>query len=173
MNKNYVLLILIGIISIHFSSCEEACDATDSDEIGGEFFTVEYRDPSGTNYLESIYNQNGIIVFLDTTGGESPNPKFELITPGFKDGKFGPFDFTERYIQQTNQAVNGAALFANPLSFNYFIKKDTFGQDTLRVEFLVSLDECRQYWQYIRYFLNGNPLNQYENQRQAEIVIIE
>ena len=113
MNKNYILLILIAIVSIHFSSCEEACDATDSDEIGGEFFTVEYRNPAGTNYLESIYNQNGIIVFLDTTGGESPSPKYELITPGFKDGKFGPFNFTERYIQLLATWLSAPAVIPN------------------------------------------------------------
>ncbi|MEM6801935.1 MAG: hypothetical protein AAF696_11065 [Bacteroidota bacterium] len=173
MHRIYLLFILIFLSLLQFTACEDPCEGIESDEIGREFFTLEYRDPTGTNYLESIYNQNGIIVFLDTTGGQSSRPKYELITPGFADGKFGPFKFTERFIQQTNQAVNGAALFAKPLSFDYFIKKDTFGQDTLKVEFLVGVNECREFWEYIRYSLNGNPLTQYENQRQAEIVIIE
>lgn len=173
MKKTFFLIIAFILSALLFVSCEDPCEGIESDEIGAEFFTVEYKDASGSNYLESIYNLNGVIVFVDTAGGTSPSPKYELISPGYKDGKFGPFNFTERYIQETNEAVNGSALYENPLSFDYFIKKDTFGQDTLRVEFLVAVDECREYWKYIRYFLNGDPLSQYENQQQAEILIVE
>lgn len=173
MRKIFFVILGISLISVNVISCEDPCEGIESDEIGSEFFTVEYKDPTGTNYLESIYNPNGIIVFLDTAGGESSSPQYELISPGYENGKFGPFNFTERYIQQTNEAVNGSALYENPLSFDYYIKKDTFGQDTLRVEFLVSVDACREYWKYIRYYLNGDPLTQYENQQQAEILIVE
>lgn len=173
MRKLFLLILGISLASLYMVSCEDPCEGIESDEIGGEFFTVEYKDASGTNYLESIYNLNGIIVFLDTAGGTSSSPQYELITPGYKDGKFGPFNFTKRYVQETNEAINGSALYENPLAFDYFIKKDTFGQDTLRVEFLVAVDDCREYWRYIRYFLNGEPLTQYENQQQAEILIVE
>lgn len=173
MKKTHLVIIIIFILLLNLISCEDPCNGVISDQIGGEFFTIEYRDPSGTNYLESIYNLNGIIVFVDLEGGESTSPKYELISPGYEEGKFGPFNFTESFIQETNQAVNGPALYGNPMAFDYYIKKDTIGQDTLRVEFLVGVDGCRQYWDHIRYFLNGDPLSQYENQRQAEILIVE
>ena len=165
-------LIVLSII-ILATACNDPCDGSSNDEVGGEFFTVEYRDPSGANYLTSTYNPNGIIVFLDTAGGESPNPKYELVSPGYENGKFGPFYFTERFIKATNDEVNSVLLFQNEYKFDYFIKKDTFGQDTLSVHFLVSVDECSYNWASIRYSLNGDPLPDYVDQRQAEIVIVE
>ena len=155
------------------TACNDPCEGSQNDEVGGEFFTVEYRDATGANNLTSKYNPNGIVVFLDTAGGENPNPKYELITPGYKDGKFGPFYFTERFLQATNGEVNSVLLFQNEYKFDYFIKKDTFGQDTFSVHFLVGVDECSYSWESIRYSINGDPLPQYDNQREVAIIITE
>ena len=168
------LLGLIVVAAIAFQGCDNSCKNAESEEIGGEFFTVEYRRTAdGKNYINEIYNQSGLIVFLDTTGGESPSPEYELITPGFEDGKFGPFFFTERYVDAASEQINDILLFNKSYAFDYYIKKDTYGQDTLRVEFLVGVNECSFEWSSIDYFLNGVPLPQYENQTSAEIIITE
>ncbi len=164
-------LLALGIIAL-FVSCDP-CENEVSDPIGGEFFTVEYRSPAGENYLITKYNPANVVVYLDSSGGNSPVPKLRLITPGFADGKFGPFTFTERFVNPGTGAINTVQLYGKPYRYNYLIKKDTYGQDTLSVDFLVTLDECRAYWAYIRYSLNGDPLPAYDGQRQAAIVIQE
>ncbi|MEM7372178.1 MAG: hypothetical protein AAF587_26405 [Bacteroidota bacterium] len=165
-----VLFLVLASFSLH--SCIKPCNPSNNAEVGDEFFTVTYQNPSGTNYLE-IYNPSGIVVFLDSTGGESASPKFELISPGFADGKFGPFFFTEKFVDLASNEINLPLLFQRPLRFDYYIKKDTYGQDTLSVEFLLNVDECNYDWSYINYFLNGAPLPQYDGQTSADIVIVE
>lgn len=167
---------LIGLLiftSYFFQGCVDNCKGTSGADVGGEYFTVEYKTPSGENYLTSIYNLSGVVVFLDTTGGKAASPKYELIDPGYADGKFGPFFYTDRYISAINEQINNVLLFGQNFKFDYYIKKDTYGQDTLSVEFLLGVDECNYKWQTISYSLNGVPLPEYQNQRQAAIVIEE
>ncbi|MEM7657515.1 MAG: hypothetical protein AAF399_15380 [Bacteroidota bacterium] len=164
----------IGAIVLFWvtAACNKPCDPNLNAVVGEEFFTVEYQDATGTNYLD-IYNPDGVVVFLDTTGGTSATPRFELITPGFENGKFGPFEFTEKFtVQQTNE-INLPLLFGKPFQYDYFIKKDTYGQDTITVSFLLEADECNYNWTYIRYAKNGEPLPQYENQTQVNMVFVE
>lgn len=165
------LLCLLALVSLQ--SCFDQCDANQIPEVGGEFFTVTYLDSLGTNYLASIYDQNAVVVFLDSTGGEDPSPEFELVTPGFANDKFGPFAFTERYIDARNEVFNDVLLFGREYNFDYYIRKDTYGVDTFRVSFLLGVDECGSFWQSITYARNGDRMPQYDNQRMADIVIIE
>jgi hypothetical protein len=158
---------------IFFTSCVDNCKNAQNGEVGGEFFTVEYVNGDGVNYIEEIYNPSGIVVFLDTTGGEDRIPDYELITPGFEDGKFGPFFFTERYTDAATEQINNILLFNKRFKFDYYFKKDTYGQDTLSVEFLLGVDECGYEWSSINYFHNGVLLDDYINQRNAAIVIEE
>lgn len=160
------------LLSLSLHSCINPCNPNNNADVGDEFFTVTYQDGSGTNYLD-IYNPSGIVVFLDSTGGESSSPKFELITPGYADGKFGPFFFTEKFVDIASNEINLPLLFERPLRFDYYIKKDTYGQDTISVEFLLEVDECNYNWAYINYFQNGNPLPLYDGQTGANIVIVE
>ncbi|MEL7531814.1 MAG: hypothetical protein AAFN10_10925, partial [Bacteroidota bacterium] len=85
----YLLSTLILGLAIMFSACEPECDPSKDEFVGDELFTVEYKTTDGQNYLNSIYNLSEVVVFLDTTGGTDPNPKYELIEPGYEDGKFG------------------------------------------------------------------------------------
>ncbi|MEL6676919.1 MAG: hypothetical protein AAFR61_32225 [Bacteroidota bacterium] len=168
--KSSLVLLCLGVM---LNSCADPCEGKENDEVGGEFFTVEYVNPAGQNYLNSIYNLNQVVVWLDTTGGESANPKYELINPGYAGGKFGPFNFTERYINPANESFNNVLLLGKKYKFDYFFKKDTYGQDTLRVEFFLDVDECHFFWSSIRYFLNGTELPEYAGMRNAEIVVTE
>ncbi len=165
------LLILVALIFM--TACTETCPSNLPDPVGGEFFTVTYLDSAGTNYLTSIYDKNGIVVYLDTTGGEDPTPDYELINPGYSGEKFGPFEFTDRYISATNEVFNDILLFGRQYNFDYYIRKDTYGVDTFRVSFLLDVDECSSFWKSIRYFRNGEPLLAYDDQRNADIVITE
>lgn len=165
------LLCLLALVSLQ--SCFDQCDTNQLPDVGGEFFTVTYLDSLGTNYLASIYDQNGVVVYLDSTGGEDPSPEYELILPGFADDKFGPFTFTERFIDARNEIFNDVLLFGRQYDFDYYIRKDTYGVDTFKVSFLLGVDECGSFWESIYYSRNGDRLSAYDNQRMADIVIIE
>lgn len=173
MNMKYLLSTFVLGLAILFIACEPECDPSKDEFVGDESFTVEYKTTDGQNYLNSIYNLAEVVVFLDTAGGADPNPKYELIEPGYKDGKFGPFGFTERYLNQARNQVNSALLFGEPFRFDYYFKKDTYGVDTLTVEFTLGVTNCNTFWQTLNYYLNGELLPEYTNQQQAAIVITE
>lgn len=176
MFKNFVstfLLLSVLVSTLFLTSCEEECASNPSEDIGDEFFTVEYVSPSGVNYLDNVYDPSEVVVYMDPTGGENPFPEFELIRPGFAEGKFGPFNYTEIFVNQATGATNDIRLFGIPYNYDYFFKKGDFGQDTLSLQFLLNVDECGHEWRYIRFSLNGELLTEYQDLQQAEIVITE
>lgn len=158
---------------ILLTACEPECDPSLDERVGDEMFTVEYKTPGGKNFLNEVYDLSNVVVYLDTAGSTNPLPKFELIKPGYKDGKFGPFSFTERYINQARNEVNSVLLYGETLRFDYFFRKDTYGVDTLTVTFRLGASVCNTYWDQISYSLNGELLPAYENQQQPQIVITE
>lgn len=167
----FVGLALSLLVSL-MAACTESCDPNTNAEVGEEFFTVTYQDSDGNNLLDS-YNPDQIVVFWDSTGGEDPTPDFQLISPGYEDGKFGPFLFTQRYTDAATNNVNLPVLFGQTTAYDYYIRKGNNDVDTFRVEFLLGVDECNYFWEQINYFLNGDPLVAFSGARQAEIVITE
>jgi hypothetical protein len=173
MKFSPIHLLGILLLTLLASACTDPCENKVDEEVGDEFFTVTYLTPAGENYLEEVYNPANIVVFLDTTGGQSASPRFEAIRPGYNNGKFGPFFFTERFVSPIDNGVNQALLLGKRFNYDYYIKKDTFGIDTLKVSFLLEADECHFYWRDISYSVNGIPLIQNFGQQQADIVIRE
>ena len=141
--------------------------------VGTQYFTVEYVDEDGRNYLNSIYNKANVNVFVDFSGGTKPNTEYTRIEPGYENGKFGPFNYTEMFVDPISGEVNTTLLYGNLIRYDYYIKKDTFGQDKLTVEFLLGVDECNAFWQEIKYYQNDKLLEAYTNQQQAQITIVE
>jgi hypothetical protein len=171
MKNLKIFLFALGLTGLFaFYGCAE-CDLSKNDSIGDQFFTVTYLDPTGTNYLESVYNLSNVVVWVDTTGGE--NPSLELISPGYADGKFGPFNYSERFIDPRTDLPNLFQLLGRMHRFNYHMKKDTFGTDVFTVEFRLDADECNQYWSLIKYYRNGVELTEYAGNQFADIVIVE
>ncbi|MDX1906826.1 MAG: hypothetical protein SF053_07300 [Bacteroidia bacterium] len=174
MTKNVGTGMLIAVCLVAaMTGCQDPCDPTLNPGIGDEYFTVTYLSPAGTNYLTSTYNPAGIVVYLDSTGGADPTPDYKLIRPGYTGGAFGPFAYTGSFISAIDNRINFPLLFQRNFAYDYYIKKDTYGVDTLRVEFLLGADECNYFWSYIRYYHNGDRLTQYDNQPKADIVITE
>lgn len=172
--KLHKLFLITGLLAFFsLQSCVEECDPELNDSVGEQFFTVVYETPTGDNYLQSIYNLSNVVVFLDTTGGNDKVPEFELISPGFKDDAFGPFFYTERYLVPETGEPNTVTLYGIPYRFDYYIKKDTYGQDTVSVEFLMEVDECNNFWKSIKYYHNGDLLPQFNDAEQAEILVTE
>lgn len=158
---------------VGLTACEDPCEGVQDDPIGGEYFSVTYLDNSGANYLESIYRQSELVVYVDTSGGTNPNPNYIRLRPGYENGKFGLFTFTKFFEDAATDEVDQTELWNRPLRFDYYIKKDTFGLDKFSVEFLRGVNDCRSFWTYIRYYQNDQLLGQYDGQRQVEITITE
>lgn len=173
--KNSIYSIVFFGIVLLFSvvACKDECDPELNDEVGKEFFTVEYRSKSGQNYIEDVYNRSRVFAYLDKSGGTNPNAKLELLDSAVNEGKFGPFKFTRDFIDPVTGKVNGPKFLGISHVYDYYLVKDLFGTDTLRVRFYMGVDECNQRWRQIRYYLNGDTLDTFEDQQQAEIVIVE
>jgi hypothetical protein len=170
--KLFLATVTTALGLVYFSACTSTCEPDRNPDLGNEAFTVTYQNAAGTNYF-SLYNPAGIVVFLDSTGGADPTPEYKRINPGYANGKFGPFEFTDSFLDLASNEINLPLLFGRTFTYDYYIKKDTYGVDTLSVSFLLGVNECNYYWEYIRYSRNGNPLPQYDNQANPDIVIVE
>lgn len=142
--------------------------------LGTQTFTVEYQTQDGRNYVQEIYNPANLQVTIDYTGGERTNGGFDdRLRPGTNaEGTFGPFNYTERYIDSVSNKPL-LTTFSKLISHDYYIKKDTFGTDKLTVQFWLATDNCNTKWESIRYFLNDQELPEYDMQENPEIVIVE
>ena len=169
-----IFLFALGTIGLTFIGCGEDCVDLPDVVLGTQTFTVEYQTEDGRNYVQDFYNPANLQVTIDYTGGENVNGSFdERLRPGTNTtGQFGPFYFTERYIDSvTNLPL--LTTFSRIISHDYFIKKDTFGTDKLTVKFWLSTDNCNTKWESIAYFLNDEELLDYNGQENADIVIVE
>jgi hypothetical protein len=155
------------------SACQDPCANLSDDPIGGEFFTITYRDSSGGNPLNGTWRTANVEVFIDSAGTQGLDPDFHRLRHAFSNGVLGPFAYTEAYTDPGTRSVNLDLLLGEDQVFDYYIKKDTFGIDTFTLRYLLISDECRSYWSNIEYSFNGEVLSQYSGQRQAEIVITE
>ncbi|MCI4669330.1 MAG: hypothetical protein MRZ79_14440 [Bacteroidia bacterium] len=167
--KSSIFLFSVILISLGLTSCQPDCDPANNGEVGGEFFSVTYETPAGDNYLENVYRQDKVTVFVDKSGGTDEVPDFELIFPGFKDGTFGPFEFTADWNDPANGRLQVEEILQLPLAYDYYIRKDTFGVDTFRVEFRIGANSCNYFWDYIRYFKNGEELTNNSGSRTVDL----
>lgn len=167
------LIFSLGLVLTAMGCQRDRCAGQASTRIGGEYFTVAYQNETGDNYLDGGYQLSNVEVFIDSTGGLSERPRYVRIQEDLSDGVFGPFFFTDDYIDPATLQPNLPVFTNRPIQFDYFFKKDTFGIDTLRVSFQVNASECATSWTYLHYILNGDTLEQYSGQTEAEIVVVE
>lgn len=178
MNLNlnhWILVCMLGLAALALGSCQDDCIEDLPDVVlGTQTFTVEYQTQDGTNYIQNVYNAGNLQVTADYSGGDRTNGGFdERFRPGTNGtGQFGPFYYTERYIDSvTNLPL--LSTYSRIIRHDYYILKDTFGTDKLSVEFWISTDNCNTKWESIRYFLNDEELTEYDMQENADIVIVE
>ncbi len=168
MNTSAIAILMLTGLFL-FNACETVCDPSKNDEAGGEFFSVIYETPGGENYLDNIYRDDKITVFVDRSGGADEVPEFDLIFPGYENGKFGPFRFTEEWEDPASGRVRVEEILQRAFAYDYYIRKDTFGVDTFRVEFRVGANECNYFWDYIRYYRNGEEIQNIPDDRRLEL----
>ncbi|MEL6624258.1 MAG: hypothetical protein AAFQ83_03855 [Bacteroidota bacterium] len=168
----WVVMGFVAMISLA-NRCEDPCEGLSNEIIGEESFTITYEDPNGTNYLESIYREDKVVVYVDKSGGEDDIPEYERIFPGYENGTFGPFNFTEEFFDPTTNSPILVDVLNQVKRYDYFIRKDTIGVDTLTVEFLLATGPCVYDWEYIRYYRNGVEINGIADVERAEFIFVE
>lgn len=176
MNKFFSIGISFLFLATFFWGCGKKCDPTKDVKVGEQYLTVQYLDNNGANYLDT-WDPTLVKVFEDTTGGV--NPTFKEITPGYANGKFGPFYYAKNFVN----AITGKPVLERMLShtfkYNYHIKKGNGTEDIFRVEFQLSADECNTYWKVLNIYrknLTNNHfeiMDQFTGQDSAEVIIIE
>lgn len=156
-------LLVVPAFMLVLQGCDK-CEETGTITFGpaNQNISITYLDSAGNNYLLTRYNLFNTNVQLSTDKGR--NGTFQPYNEDFSDGVFGPFEFT---------ATPTPAKLSVFYDYVYIIKKDTFGVDTLRVQFYPSVDECKEFWGQIEYSLNGDPLPQYSGQEIVNLEIIE
>ena len=164
IKRSIFLFLAVAGSLLAMQSCDK-CTESGTVTISGDAqkFSITYlaNDSVNTNYVDSIYNTSNVNMFLNTNGGKGG---YSTLTDDLSDGKIGPFSYTN----SPTRAQMGV-----PYDYVYIIQKDTFGIDTFRVEFLATVDECKEYWSQINYYRNGTLMAEYQGQEIADIVIIE
>lgn len=156
------------------NACQDPCAGrSDDDPLGGEYFTVTYVDGSGRNLLAEVWRAENVEVWIDSAGSQGQDPDYYRLRNSFANGTFGPFAYTRAFTNVATGEIDVDQLLSEERVFDYYIRKDTFGIDTFTLRYRLLADECRVYWETIEYRYNGQVLNSYSGQRQAEIVITE
>ena len=113
------------VIALSLNACQDPCEGVTGASIGQEYFSVTYLDAAGNNPLLGTYRLSNVEVFIDSTGGGGPRPQFARISEDLSDGKFGPFFFTQDYIDPATRQPDVEALANRDITFDYYFKKDT------------------------------------------------
>lgn len=170
----YLLFALTALLSL--SACKkDLCEGKTDPRVGAnyQYFTVEYNDLLGQNKLTNGTFKNGIIAYWNINAIGQGNQVIKEILPAYTDGKFGPFAYTDMYVDPVTLKPNKEVMLNRAISYEFFIRKDTFGIDTFRVTYTLSSDECVARWGNIQYSRNGKVLDAYTNQERAAIRIVE
>lgn len=162
--KSVLLYLFVAPAFIFMAQSCDTCDESGTVTLSADAqsFSLVYLDTAGTNYVTSIYNPNNVnVLFNDNLNGVG---QYKPYTEDLSDGKIGPFTYT---------ATPSPAQKGVLKNQYYIIQKDTFGVDTLRIVFYPAVDECKEFWSVIEYYLNGELLSQYNGLEIAEHTITE
>lgn len=166
----FVFALVLGVSSLNScNKCEETGEVTFGED--KQYFTITYLDTAGVNYVTSIFNLSNVSVLMGDLylHGYSyvPAPYIE----DFSDGKIGPISYTSLAMKD-GSVEQGGAKMGVPYSTSFLIKRDTYGWDTLQIDFVATADACKEYWGEISYYLNGDSLGTFQNEEIANLEII-
>jgi len=171
-----LLICAFGAALCLFSACKkDECADVENIRIGSgyQYFTVSYIDISGVNYLDNgLFRPSEVVVYRNRYSVQEKKEELIRIDPGYADGKFGPFTFTDSYVDATTGRANEALLLGKTISYDYYIRKDTFGIDSFRVTFMLTRDVCKSSWNVLSYTRNGQKLP-FDLKEKAAIVVTQ
>lgn len=161
--KSLVMFALLAPALLFVATGCDKCEVSGTIEFAAEkqFLSLNYiQDSTGTNFTD-IWRPGQVTVLWNGEGGEG---QFEPIAEDISDGLIGPFAYTV----EPQQARLGLLY-----EYTYIVRKDTFGSDTIDIRFYPAVDECREYFGTIEYFINGVPQPGFDGSETATIEIRE
>ncbi|MEM0997704.1 MAG: hypothetical protein AAGN35_11510 [Bacteroidota bacterium] len=161
--KSIVMLALLMPAVLFLTQGCNTCDQTGTIEFSAtqQFLALNYiQDSTGTNFTD-IWRPTQVTVLWNGEGGEG---QFTPISEDITDGLIGPFPYTV----EPQEAQLGLLY-----EYQYIIRKDTFGTDTVDIRFYPAVDECREFFSLIEYSINGEPQPGFEGSQTATIEIRE
>ena len=161
--KSIVLFALIMPAIMFLAQSCDTCDQTGTITLSADqqFLTLTYiQDSTGTNFTD-IWRPTQVTVLWNGEGGEG---QFTPISEDISDGVIGPFAYTVE-----PQEARLGLLY----EYQYIIRKDTFGTDTVDIRFYPNVDECREFFGLIEYAINGEPQPAFDMSQTAAIEIRE
>jgi hypothetical protein len=158
----FVFAISVGLASV--SGCNKCTDtSTVTIDAATQSFSITYLNDTGLNMINSVFNLGNVTVLYADRNINNPSYIPLPYIEDFSDGKLGPIPYTTTPEQ---------ALMGVPYNSEFIIKRDTYGWDTLRIQFVAQTDECKEYWSEISYFLNGDSVGTFQDQEIANFEII-
>jgi hypothetical protein len=158
----FVFALILGVTTLNgCKKCTETGDVTIDATL--QYFTITYTEPDGTNYVDSIFNNSNVSVLYADRYQNNPQYIPLNYTEDFSDGMIGPIPYT---------TVPDEALIGVPYNSEFIIKRDTYGWDTIRIEFVAQVDECKEFWAEISYYLNGDLVDAFQDEEIANFNIV-
>jgi hypothetical protein len=161
--KSLVLFALLAPAILFLAQGCDKCTETGTIEFGADkqYLTLTYiQDSTGTNFTD-IWRASQVSVLWN---GENGKGQFAALSEDISDGVIGPFAYTVE-----PQAAQLGLFY----EYRYIVTKDTFGSDTIDIKFYPAVDECREYFGKIEYYINGDPQPGFEGSQIANIEIRE
>lgn len=163
--------LLIPVLLMLTAGCDkEECDPSLDVRLSTakQNFTIVYQTPLGQNYLD-IWDNTGVVVFRNAKSNQSGIKQIEVINPGFTDGVFGPFTYTEDLVDPATGRAKAELLVGKTVSYDFYIRKDKYGVDTITVSLSLKYEGCNLVWNRLEYYRNGELQDQYTNDETAEM----
>lgn len=180
--KKYSILAFAALLFVSFfmmNGCQK-CDPSKDVKIGEQSITIQYFDSSGVNLLDAAatnWNLNNVKITLDKSGGKGTD--LVPLLPDLANQQFGPYYYTQEFIDPATQKPNLLDLVAKTRKYDYIIDKDIYGTDVVRLEFELSGDECNTYWKTIKFYYKRHgavrftELDTYKGSENPVIVITD
>lgn len=161
--KSFLYVLLVPMVLLMAQGCD-TCDVSGTIDLSAEkqYLKITYiQDSTGKNFASEIWRQTQVSVLWNGNGGDG---QFIPISEDISDGAIGPLTYT---------VAPEMATVGELAQYQYIVRKDTFGSDTIDIKFYPTVDECREYFSLIEYSINGVKQEGFTNAEVAEIEIRE
>lgn len=171
-----LFLLVAGLFAFGLGACtKDECPLDGGVVISSQnqSFSVTYLNDSGYNYItDSIWNWNGLEIWRSEDSPSGQWNYFPDDSSSWADGKFGPVNWSTN-IPKRCPTCPGQVEDNISYDFYYLFKKEHSKPDTFRITYLLAYGECYKQWSSIKYYQNGDLLEQYTDQEIVNLVITE
>lgn len=158
----WTALVIAG--ALLYTGCNK-CDNTENVKLDAtkQYASIKFYNRLGESLIDSVWNLSNVNVSFYKSYQDLVSPVgSHLISEDLSDKTMGPFQYTTNPISPKTGVL---------YDLYYVMNLDTSGVDTFRVRYLYTTDECRTYFQEIKYYYNGTELTDQLNKEAAEVSV--